>query len=90
MVMVRESFELYQLTKRNNPAELNIVASFLARVAKGYGFFGSWFRIFRDEPEMISALLDTNLIPGTALSCFDAANQYVAIPRNSANQLDPI
>lgn len=90
MLMVQQSYLLYQHIKAKEPNDIPRTANFLAMVAKGYGFFGHWFRIFRNEPEVIRALLNNNTIPGTASECFDPNNGYAFINRNPTNNNDPI
>lgn len=90
LIMARQTYILFQRIKSSEPNEISKTATFVATVAKGYGFFGHWFRIFKNEPEVIKALIDSDLIPGTAQNCFDPANGYALLPRNPVNAADPI
>lgn len=69
---------------------LNNIAMYIAVVAKGYGSFGSWFRIFKNEPEVIQALLDNNIIPVTSQNCFDPTTGFSFVNRNPTNLTEPI
>ncbi len=90
LTMIQQSFLLFQQIKVNQPNRIVQTADYLALVAKGYGFFGHWFRTFKNEPEVIRALLNNNTIPGTATNCFDPNNGYAFLNRNPNNNHDPI
>ncbi|MNI24311.1 HNH endonuclease [compost metagenome] len=90
MNAVEVTYHLYQETKTNNPGSLNDFAKLIALNLKCIGFFGMWFRKFKDEPIVLEALLDNEVIPGTAQCCFDTDNNFVLLPRNPTNPFDPI
>ena len=46
--------------------------------AKTMGFWSMWMTVFSDDRAMLAALM--SLIPGTALSCFDATHQPIQRP----------
>ncbi len=87
-VVVESAFTLYQDAKAVGHAHLASLS--MAQWAKGIGFFGLWFEKFRNEPEVMQALLNPDILPGTAQDCFDAADGYKLQYRNRHRGIDPI
>jgi uncharacterized protein (TIGR02646 family) len=63
-------------------------ARLIGRTAAGYGFFSIWLEVFKDYPEVISKIILFH--KGTALNCFDPANNYAPLNRNLQDTQDPI
>jgi len=88
LVAVESAFTLYQDAKAAGHAHLASLS--MVQWAKGIGFFGLWFEKFRNEPEVMQALLNPDILPGTAQECFDAADGYKLQYRNRHRGIDPI
>lgn len=87
IVSVEAAYDVYQQLKKINGADLSKSASYMSIWAKDAGFFWLWFDKFKNEQEVLSALIRD--LPGTAAVCYDSANAFNAIPRNPGNA-DPI
>jgi hypothetical protein len=81
-------YDSYLKLKKSDP----VLAIKLVIESAKTGFWSIWYNQFINEPEVLAALLDTspNGFPGTAVNCFDPANNYRPIPRNPTNAIDPI
>jgi hypothetical protein len=90
MNIVDAAYNLYQAAITSAGTNLIRVARNVATMAISTGFFSIWYEKFIDEPEVMQALIDPNIIPGTAQNCFDATNGYKLIPRNPTDAIDNI
>jgi len=90
LIAAEASLHLFDTIKQVAPAEIEKAGKYIAIHAREIGFFMVWFKVFANEPIVIKHLTDTELIPGTAQSCFDAEHGYVLINRNPENEIDPI
>lgn len=90
VMLARTSYQLYLELKASASDEIiSLAAVQVAKVASETGFFQIWFTIFKAEPRVMSNLLDSNILPGTALECFDKES-YQWLNRNNDNPTDPI
>ena len=89
IIAVNTAFELYQQLSEKIGNAL-IAIPHLVQSAKHVGFFGLWFEKFKNEPEVIQAFLNPDMIPGTAQECFDATDGYKPQYRNRNRAIDPI
>lgn len=53
--------------------------------ASSSGFWSVWFRMFKNHPVVLNALLNDFHFRGTATACFDAANNYTPQDRNATD-----
>lgn len=90
LIAVDMAYTLYVGIKVDNPDLVQKTAELIAQMAKGWGFFGIWFRKFQDEPKVIKALIDPVNIKGTHQGSFDAVNGYGVVNRNPQNVADLI
>jgi hypothetical protein len=86
---VNTAFELYKEIGEVTGNAL-IAIPHLVQSAKHVGFFGLWFEKFKNEPEVMQAFLNPDIIPGTAQECFDATDGYKPQYRNRNRGIDPI
>ncbi len=82
------AFNLYQNAKTIGNACFALQA--MVQWTKDVGFFGLWFEKFKNEPEVIQAFLNPDMIPGTAQECFDATDGYKPQYRNRNRAIDQI
>jgi len=79
----------YDLAKQSPTFIEAIAAVGVAKQAKVTGFFSLWYEAFSNEVEVMRRLVDNTTIKGTAVNCFDAANNFIPVPRNPLNVADP-
>ncbi|TKC07492.1 HNH endonuclease [Pedobacter frigoris] len=90
LIAAEASLDLFNRIKQVAPDDIETAGKYIAINAAEIGFFIVWFKVFANEPIVIKHLTDTELIPGTAQSCFDAEQDYNLINRNPENEIDPI
>lgn len=66
----------------------NLTASQIVEFALQRGFFSVWYSVYINHQDVLKLLIDQ--FSGTAISCFDQANDYYPIARNPSNTTDPI
>lgn len=64
-----DSFADYQEGKKNDPNSIELLRRIIVRTAIQSGFFSVWMTVFKEEPEVLRALIAA--FPGTEKECFD-------------------
>lgn len=75
---VRKRNEVYDVAQRNLKAWYELghgesLKNVIVDSAKGYGFFSVWMEVFREEKEILEALIEA--FPGTRRECFDESGK---------------
>jgi HNH endonuclease len=85
-LVVKSSYSAYIRHKASDNFDKKEDIEHIKLVAETTGFFQIWFDFFKNEPEVLAALIQ---IRGTATNCFDTTT-FQPIPRNPSDANDNI
>lgn len=85
---VDATYEMYLMAKGSGVYDVVQVASIVATIAAGAGFFQLWVEAFINEPEVLKKLIQKEFYPGTHQDSFDNITGRPC-NRNITNLSDP-
>ena len=67
--LATDALENWQKVQGSTPVCLNALKNLIVQSALGHGFFSVWMTVFKDEPDILLALIQA--FPGTNQAFFD-------------------